>query len=73
MRTAAASTRQATPELGWHQQSRFEAIRANLDLWSRPIVSVLSREKLDETVGNFSCLVEWSALTALGSRCPMRQ
>jgi hypothetical protein len=37
------------------------------------MVSVLSREKWDETIGNFSCLAEWSALMALGSRCPIRQ
>ena len=51
------------PELGWHQFSRSEAIRTNLDLWGRPMVSVVSREKLDESVCNFSCFVQWSEAT----------
>src|SRR6516164_3129481 len=39
------------PELGCPRQRR------NLNLWSRPTVGAVSREKLDESVGNFSCLI----------------
>ena len=45
------------PELGCPRQ------RWNLDLRSRPTVGAVSREKLDESVGNFSCLIQWSEET----------
>ena len=45
------------PELGCPRQRR------NLDLRSRPTVGAVSREKLDESVGNFSCLIQWSEET----------
>ena len=45
------------PELGCPWQRR------NLDLQSRPTVGVVSREKLDESVGNSSCLGQGSEET----------
>ena len=51
------------PELGCPRQRRSEVTQANLDLRGRPTVGVVSREKLDEAVGNLSCLVQWSEET----------
>jgi hypothetical protein len=51
------------PELGSPRQRWSEVRRTNLDLRSRPTVGVVSGEKLDESVGNFSCLVQWSEET----------
>jgi len=51
------------PELGCPRHRRSEVARANLDLQGRPTVGVVSREKLNESVGNFSCLGQGSEET----------
>jgi len=51
------------PELGCPRRRRSEVTQTNLDLRGRLTVGVVSREKLDEAVGNLSCLAQWSEET----------